>query len=248
MEVRNRVRLVLGLIAVLVVGILLPADRSGDEPAEVRIAASKPVVALRIMPLGASSTEGIGSPSTAGYRGPLYRMLQRDAINVDYVGSLRSGPSWLADKDNEGHSGWTLATLAPKIDGWVRAARPDVVILHAGTNDLGQGVPGDVTARRLDDVLGKVLAAAPRAHVVVAGVWAPLPKARAARDELAALTPVIVGKYRMQGYSVDFLDTSTLLAPGQLYDGLHPNTSGYVKIASMFDGEIRQWLDTRAVA
>ncbi|GEL26809.1 hypothetical protein PSU4_57630 [Pseudonocardia sulfidoxydans NBRC 16205] len=243
MKVRDRARLVLGLIAVLVVGILLPADRSGDEPAEVRVAAAKPVVSLRVMPLGASSTAGIGSASTAGYRGPLYRMLQRDAINVDYVGSLRSGPSWLPDKDNEGHSGWTLAMLAPKVGAWVRAARPDVVLLHAGTNDLGRGVAGDVTARRLDDVLGKILAAAPRAHVVVAGVWAPLPKARAAREKLAALTPVIVGKYRMQGYSVDFLDNSTLLAPGQLYDGLHPNTSGYVKIAALFDGEIRQWLD-----
>jgi lysophospholipase L1-like esterase len=246
--VRNRVRLVLALIAVLVLGIVLPADRSGDEPAEVRVAAAKPVVSLRVMPLGASSTEGIGSPSTAGYRGPLYRMLQRDAVNVDYVGSLRSGPASLPDRDNEGHSGWTLAMMAPKVDGWVRAARPDVVILHAGTNDLGRGVAGDVTAHRLDAVLATILAAAPKAHVVVAGVWAPLPRARVARDQLAALTPVIVGKYRMQGYSVDFLDTSTLLAPGQLYDGLHPNTSGYVKIAALLDGEIRQWLDTRAAA
>lgn len=238
----------LGLIAILVVGVLLPADHSGDEPVGVRIATAKPVVPLRVMPLGASSTEGIGSPSTAGYRGPLYRMLQRDAINVDYVGSLRSGPSWLQDRDNEGHSGWTLAMLAPKVDAWVRAAQPDVVILHAGTNDLGQGVSGELTARRLDDVIGKVVAAAPHAHVIVAGVWAPLPKARTARDRLAALTPVIVGKYRIQGHSVDFLDTSTLLAPGQLHDGLHPNTAGYVRIAAMFDGEIRQWLDTRAAA
>lgn len=250
MQVRNRIRVVLGLLVLLVAGVvLLPADHAGDPSApETRVATSTPVIPLRVMPLGASSTEGIGSPSTAGYRLPLYRMLQRDAIAVDYVGSLRSGPATLPDRDNEGHSGWTLAMLAPHIDSWVRAAAPDLVILHAGTNDLGKGVAGDVAARRLDDVLGRILTAAPRAHVIVAGVWAPLPRARAARARLAALSPLVVAKYRMKGFSVEFDDTATLLTPAQLFDGLHPNTAGYVTIAALFEGRIRQWLDTRHTA
>jgi lysophospholipase L1-like esterase len=234
------------LLAVLVVSALSPTDRHRDEPPTgVRVAAARPVVALRVMPLGASSTEGIGSPATAGYRGPLYRTLQREAVAVDFVGSLSGGPPTLPDRDHEGHSGWTLAMIAPRVTGWVAAARPDVVLLHAGTNDLRRGASGAAVARRLDDVLGRILAAAPHAHVVVAGVWAPLPAARRGRAELAALTPLVVARHRLLGGSVDYLDTSTLLDPGQLADGLHPNASGYAAIARLFESDIHDWLATR---
>ena len=207
------------LLALLIAGVLTSGDREtpAPGPAGTRIAEATPVVPLRIMPLGASSTEGIGSPSTAGYRGPLYSMLQRDAVAVDYVGSLSSGPPSLPDRDNEGHSGATLATLAPRVSGWVAAAR-------------------------LDDVIGRIFAAAPQAHLVVAGVWAPLPHVRAARAQLAALTPGIVVRYRAAGRSIVFLDTSTLLGPGQIFDGLHPNTSGYVRIARLFESDIHDWV------
>ena len=232
------------LLVLLIAGVLTSGDRESPAPgpAGTRIAEATPVVPLRIMPLGASSTEGIGSPSTAGYRGPLYSMLQRDAVAVDYVGSLSSGPPSLPDRDNEGHSGATLATLAPRVTGWVAAARPDVVLLHAGTNDLGSGTPASVVAARLDDVIGRIFAAAPQAHLVVAGVWAPLPHVRAARTQLAALTPGIVVRYRAAGRSIVFLDTSTLLGPGQIFDGLHPNTSGYVRIARLFESDIHDWV------
>ena len=240
----GRVRVVLAVLALLIAGVLTSGDREPATPGATgtRVAEARPVVPLRIMPLGASSTEGIGSPATAGYRGPLYTLLQRDAVAVDYVGSLRSGPPSLPDRDNEGHSGATLATLAPKITSWVAAARPDVVLLHAGTNDLGSGTPASVVAARLDDVIGKIYAAAPQAFVVVAGVWAPLPHARAARAQLAALTPGIVVRYRAAGRSIVFLDTSTLLGPSQIFDGLHPNAAGYARIARLFETEIDDWL------
>jgi acyl-CoA thioesterase-1 len=179
----RRAPVVLVLLALLIAGVLTSGDRErpAPGPAGTRIAEATTVVPLRIMPLGASSTEGIGSPATAGYRGPLYSMLQRDAVAVDYVGSLSSGPPSLPDRDNEGHSGATLATLAPHVTAWVAAAHPDVVLLHAGTNDLGNGTPANVVAARLDAVIGRIFAAAPQAHLVVAGVWAPLRHVRAAR-------------------------------------------------------------------
>lgn len=238
---------VLGVIALLVVGVLVTGDHDSGQ-AEVRVAEARPVVSLRVMPLGASSTEGIGSLGTAGYRGPLFAMLQREAVAVDFVGSLRGGPESLPDRDHEGHSGWTLEMLEPRASAWVAAVRPDVVLLHAGTNDLGRGVPGGVVATRLDEVLGRILAAAPRAHVIVAGVWAPLPAARAARATLAALTPVIVARYRAMGRSVVYLDDSTLLGPAELDDGLHPNPAGYLRIARLFDDRIESWLATRPAA
>lgn len=240
----GRVRVALAVLALLVAGLLAGGDRDGAAagPAGTPVAEATPVVALRVMPLGASSTEGVGSPATAGYRGPLYAMLQRDAVAVDFVGSRSSGPASLPDRDNEGHPGATLAVLTPHVAAWVAAGRPDVVLLHAGTNDLEAGTPAAVAAARLDDVIGRIFAAAPHSSVVVAGVWAPLPNARAARAELAALTPSIVARYRAAGRSIVFLDTSDLLGAGQLADGLHPNASGYERIARLFDRQILRLL------
>ncbi|MFC5992771.1 GDSL-type esterase/lipase family protein [Pseudonocardia hispaniensis] len=252
MAVRIRAgRTVVGVYAliVLVVTSLWAADVTTAGPATVpgaRIAGVRPVVHLRVLPLGASSTEGIGSPGTAGYRGPLYTMLRRDGVAVDFVGSLSRGPSTLADRDHEGHSGWTITMLAPRVARWLRDSRPEVILLHAGTNDLGRGASGAVVADRLDDLLSRIYAQAPAAHVIVAGVWAPMPRARAARADLAARTPRVVARHRVLGRSISFVDTSDLLRPTEFTDGLHPNAAGYRRIARMFRGEIERWLATRA--
>lgn len=97
---------------------------------------------LRIMPLGSSSTVGCGSPATAGFRGPLETLLARDGIAFDLVGSQRSGPPSVPDRDHEGHDGWTMVQMQPLVAGWVRAQRPDVILLQVGTNDLLTGATG----------------------------------------------------------------------------------------------------------
>jgi lysophospholipase L1-like esterase len=126
------------------------------------------------MPLGASSTVGSGSPETAGYRGPLQALLARDGVTVDMVGSQHSGPASVRDVDYEGYGGLTLEDMRSRVAQWVRRADPDVVLLHMGTNDLLKGASAERTARRLEDVLTQIVAVSD-AHVIVAGVWAPLP-------------------------------------------------------------------------
>jgi acyl-CoA thioesterase I len=203
---------------------------------------------LRVMPLGASSTEGIGSPATAGYRGPLYADLAADGVRVDYVGSQRKGFAGMADPDNEGHSGWTLQRMTPKVRGWVAAADPDVVLLHMGTNDVNTGATGATAAARLDSLLGEVFVGAPRTHVIVAGIWAALPTHLADRAEFARLVPGLVAKYRAQGRSIEFVDTSNLLSSKDFTDALHANAGGYSKIAAMWSTEISGWLAARRAA
>src|SRR3954467_8753010 len=175
----RRRRVPLQVTALLVAGLVvagIPADE-GASAAGVRTAGegAGPRSTLRVMPLGASSTEGVGSPATAGYRAPLFAELAADGVRVDYVGSRRSGPAGMADPDNEGHSGWTLEKMIPKVGAWVSKADPDVVLLHMGTNDVNSGTKGAVAATRLDALLDRVFAAAPQTHVIVAGIWAPLP-------------------------------------------------------------------------
>jgi lysophospholipase L1-like esterase len=190
------------------------------------------------MPLGASSTVGTGSASTAGYRGPLQQRMAAHWTAVDLVGSQQDGPASVPDRDHEGHGGWTLARMAPQVAAWVREARPDVVLLHAGTNDLIEGASAQVAAQRLDVVLDAIHQASD-AHVIVAGVWAPLPARAQARAEFDALAAAVVAEHRAEGRSVSYADTSELLTRTELADGLHPNAAGYQRIAAMWEEQIR---------
>jgi acyl-CoA thioesterase-1 len=196
---------------------------------------------LRIMPLGASSTVGIGSTATAGYRGPLRELLIQNGMEVDFVGSQRTGPRSLPDADHEGRSGWTLDRMAPHVAEWVRAARPDIVLLHAGTNDLVRGASAEVTADRLGTVLDAIYGESD-AHVVVAGVWALLPDKTQARVEFEELARAVVQGFRDRGRSISYADTSDLLAKADFTDKLHANAAGYRLIAAMWERQILAYL------
>jgi acyl-CoA thioesterase I len=190
---------------------------------------------LRIMPLGSSSTAGAGSLRTAGFRAPLQDMLLHDGIAYDMVGSQHSGPLAMPDPDHEGHGGWTMERMQPFVASWMTAQKPDIVLLQVGAA---------ITAERLDTML-RTIRETSSAYVIVAGVWAPLRSRLAARTEYARLAAEVVGRHRAAGEPVTFVDASTLLGPGDLYDGLHPNVNGYRKIAVLWDREIRGYLLAR---
>lgn len=243
-----------GLLAVATAALALATAVSGPTAdAGVAAPAIPPPAAgaapasgqLRIMPLGSSSTVGTGSLATAGFRGPLETLLAADHIAYDMVGSQRSGPSSLPDRDHEGHAGWTMRRMQPFVAGWVARQHPDVVLLQVGTNDLLAGVSAAVTAQRLDVVLTTISASAPHAYVIVAGVWAPLPRHAQARARYSRLAPGVVSRHRALGQVTTYLDTSSLLSSGELFDGLHPNAVGYRKIAGIWERAIRSYLFAR---
>ena len=196
------------------------------------------------MPLGSSSTVGAGSLQTGGFRGPLEELLTRDGIAYDMVGSQRSGPPSMADPDHEGHGGATIPQLLPQVGGWITRQHPDLVLLQVGTNDLLGGASAADTAGRLDAMLAAIHAAGP-VPVIVAGVWAPLENRKRARAEYPALAAAVVGRWQARGDRVRFVDTGTLLGPAEIADGLHPNTAGAVKIAAMWEREIRDFVAHR---
>jgi acyl-CoA thioesterase-1 len=236
-----------GLIAVVVLLMVLVGVSAGAVPVQ-RSAAAAPVpepVVLRVMPLGASSTVGKGSPDTAGYRGPLQSLLARDGVTVDMVGSQRDGPASVPDGEHEGYGGITLEAMKPRVAEWVRQAAPDVVLLHAGTNDLLKGSSPQESARHLEGVLSEIVAVTD-AHVIVAGVWAPLPGEPREREEFNRLSAAVVEGFRQRGRSIRYLDVSESLASDELADGLHPNALGYRMIAAMWERRILDVTGRRA--
>lgn len=223
-----------GLLAAVVAFVVLLVMVLAYVPSQrvVPLAAPTPT---RIMPLGASSTEGLGSPATGGYRGPLFDRLAAAGIPSDFVGSQHQGSApAVRDPDHEGHSGWTINDMKPKVRGWIREHKPDIILLHMGTNDLVQGVSGPDATKRLEGLLDEI-ASETKATVIVAGVWAPLEQ----KWQFAEKGKAVVARGQAAGHAVRFVDTAQLMGDGDFADSLHANAGGYQKIAAMWEREIK---------
>lgn len=96
------------------------------------------------MALGDSITWGLKDPEYGGYRHLLGTLLANDGYSFEFVGSMQSGTGIAPSANNEGHAGWTIQQIQKGIDsqGWLETYRPDVILLHIGTNDLRPRVGG----------------------------------------------------------------------------------------------------------
>ena len=189
---------------------------------------------IRIMPLGDSITYGTPNPGYGGYRHALQRLLENARYRVEFVGSQHSGDA--PDGDNEGHPGWTIAQIKNGIDAnrWLETADPDIILLHIGTNDIRLGhvasAPADLSAL-LDDILERL----PRAHVIVARI---IPFRRGSDPENQAYNDALARIVASKGARVASVDMRAILLPGDYADALHPNASGYDKMARAWEPAI----------
>jgi lysophospholipase L1-like esterase len=96
--------------------------------------------ALKIMPLGDSITYGWPpdiATTTGGYREQLKNDLQSSGMFVDFVGNNSDG-SFL-DNQHDGYPGNKTVDILNKLDqsnGLLDISKPDVILLHIGTNDI----------------------------------------------------------------------------------------------------------------
>lgn len=192
---------------------------------------------LKIMPLGDSITFGSPDSAYGGYRHALGALLAKDGYAISFVGSQRSGISAIPSPDNEGHPGWTIAQIKSGIDAnrWLENYRPDIILLHIGTNDIRQG--GAAAAQTdLSALLDDIRARLPEAWIIVAQI---IPFRRGpdpAHRSYNAAMPAIVGS---KGPRVSIVDMEGILATDDYADGIHPNSGGYDKIARAWESAIR---------
>ncbi|MEU4570188.1 cellulose binding domain-containing protein [Micromonospora sp. NPDC023956] len=189
---------------------------------------------VRVMPLGDSITDGFNVPG--GYRIDLWQKLVADGHRIDFVGSQFNGPASLADHDHEGHSGWTIAQIDANVVNWLRATTPRTVLLHIGTNDMYGDTSG--APSRLSALIDRITTTAPNADVFVATI---IP--RADRDAQVraynATIPGIVQSKAAAGRRVHLVDMFSALTLGDLADGVHPNATGYRKMAAVWHTALR---------
>jgi lysophospholipase L1-like esterase len=188
---------------------------------------------VRVMPLGDSITDGFTVPG--GYRIGLWQRLVAANYTVDFVGSLSNGPSTLGDHDHEGHSGWRIDQIDANIVSWLQATTPHTILLHIGTNDVLQNLNLATAPQRLSTLLDHIIATAPTAEVFVATI---IPLSNAAQEAnvrtFNAAIPGIVQTKAAGGAHVHLVDMHAALTAADLADGIHPNATGYDKMAAVW--------------
>ncbi|MFC9797253.1 FG-GAP-like repeat-containing protein [Streptomyces sp. NPDC127584] len=217
----------------------LPVERRRGEQADhyavqvgtMRAAAEPPD--LRILPLGDSITFGEGSSDGSGYRRELWEDLKNQTTTrTSFVGSQHNGS--IPDNDHEGHSGWRIEDIAGITDNAMSTYRPNVVLLHIGTNDMNTNRDPAGAPRRLGELIDRIIRDQPEVAVVVSTLVPardPVVEGRIAAYNNSI--PDVVAERQNAGKHVWMVDMDPVDV-SDLADVLHPNDSGYRKMGDIF--------------
>jgi cellulase/cellobiase CelA1 len=210
------------IVAALGVGLAAPA-----------VSAAPPV---RIMPLGDSITAGPGC-----WRALLWdRLVHNGYTNIDFVGTQPGGGCSVPfDGDSEGHGGFSATGIADQnqLPPWLAATRPDIVVMHLGTNDLWGGtIPTTAILAAYSTLVDQMRASNPSMKILVAQIIPMEPSGCTGCPQgVVALDNAIPGwaaaKTTAQS-PITVVDQWTgFNAAVDTNDGVHPVDSGFRKMA-----------------
>ncbi len=208
---------------------------------------------FRIMPLGDSITEGAGSAQGGGYRTPLYQQLTALDYNVDLVGANTANPSQIlidaGETHHQGHGGWRISHptigLYEHLVGWAPSIEtPHVILVHVGTNDTNDG-DYEHAINRYDKMIDRLLELYPNAYVVATTLLERGDNTSLNDKIHAYFNPFVeqlVADQVAKGHTrVCFLDMNSKLTLDDMpADRLHPDDSGYAKMASAWTAKIQE--------
>ena len=211
--------------------------------------------ACKILPLGDSITWGVNYDG--GYRVKLFANTITDKKNITYAGKLSNGPDTVSGvtfpKNNEGHSGWTIQQIDDIVTGASTDANyngkkmmvdqaPNIVLLHAGTNDMSRGPSG--APDRLGALIDHIVGDGPNVLLVVTTI---IPITQGSYGSVGQTfdnaVPGIVQKRIDAGKHVILVDMfKNFPSAGLSSDGVHPNQQGYDWMAGVWYDAIKGYL------
>ncbi|MFC5826177.1 GDSL-type esterase/lipase family protein [Nonomuraea insulae] len=194
---------------------------------------------LRVMPLGDSITYGVQSSDGNGYRDELYDYLKVITPEVNFVGSKQGGS--MSDPDNEGHSGRRIDEITQHAECSVPRYRPNLILLHAGTNDMNQNYKLSSAPDRLKELINHALDHSKRATVLVAKlIPTDKPGLQPRINAYNAALPGVVRDLQGEGKHVLLVDMKRVLVRDGLQNDAHPTDTGYAKMAGAWAGAVQE--------
>lgn len=146
---------------------------------------------------------------------------------------MQAHPEW--DVLNQGVNGERSDEILARFDRDVLDARPKVVVIIAGVNDVYQGRPAPHVIEQLQAMYGRAAGAGIR---VVAGSIVPYNTATPEQNGRMHEINDWIRATAAAGPDIEFVDTRAAVAaagdPDRLFespDGLHPSPAGYRRMA-----------------
>ncbi|MGB1251738.1 MAG: SH3 domain-containing protein [Candidatus Promineifilaceae bacterium] len=190
-----------------------------------------------IMMLGDGITSGT-RPIANGYRRALYGLLDTNNYHFSFVGSkvsYTSPPDY--NTNHEGHPGYRADQLLAGLSRWVSEdTAPDILLLHAGTNDILQGEGVESTVQDLRLIILTMRYFNPNVKVLISKI---IPTSDPVVNQQISALNVAINRI---SYTMNTGNSQVLIvdqysgfdADRLTYDGIHPNIQGAEKIANNF--------------
>ncbi|OBT82112.1 hypothetical protein VE02_08782 [Pseudogymnoascus sp. 03VT05] len=196
---------------------------------------------LRIMPLGASITKGNqGSPGVNdnGYRKPLRDQLRFDGWQVNMVGTQPAGT--MQDNDSEGYPDERIAEIGGHAQFALPVFKPNVTLINAGTNDATQDYYVNTAGQRMNDMIMDCFIRVP-GTVVILSTLLPNSLAPGKVAEINDQYRNLAAKLRKDRFPIILAEMDDgFITIDEIWDGTHPNLSGYQKMAAVWHHAINQ--------
>jgi lysophospholipase L1-like esterase len=202
-------------------------------------------VPLRIMPLGASVTFGVGSTTGDSYRKDLLGLLtSQQGATVEYVGTETCGSDF-AQNACQAKSGDVIAQIAAKAAVSVPRFQPNVVLVDMGTNNCNEGGTVPEAGANVTRTIRQIYADAPGATVVLATLLVnAVPAQEACRQTVNPQYESLAAQLASEGHRIVLVDMRSPPAPlvglttKDLNGTRHPSDGGYAKMAAIWQSGI----------
>jgi hypothetical protein len=173
-----------------------------------------------------------------GYRRDLWNLLKSSGYDIDFVGSLSNGDPDFADKQHEGHPGWQDDEIADDVYRFLTDHPAQIVLLHIGTNDIARD-PTYTDPADVENILDEIDRWEAEKNKTVVVILAEIINQKGHVCPNSSTTTTFNNRVNEMAQkrtddrivTVDMECSAGLNYLSDMADTLHPNSSGYAKMA-----------------
>ncbi|MFC2073561.1 LamG-like jellyroll fold domain-containing protein, partial [Campylobacterota bacterium] len=136
--------------------------------------------------------------------------------------------------DHQGYNGRTTAELNDRVDTYLDADDPQIILLHIGTNDISKsGYNVTNSTNNIESILDKIYTHNNNIKVILARIInrkTDNPNTTAFNDSVVAMANGHIADIDI----VDMEDSAGIDYTADMEDNLHPNNTGYTKMADLW--------------